>query len=57
MMASRCLCVTACNTNEGRLSELGLTTLEERRHQADMIQTYKIVTGKDLVNKETWFNL
>ncbi len=40
------------NTYEGRLRELGLTTLEERRHQADMVQTYKIVTGKD---KETWF--
>ena len=43
------------NTYEDRLRELGLTTLEERRHQADMVQTYKIVTGKDLVNKETWF--
>lgn len=40
---------------EGRLSELGLTTLEERRHQADMVQTYKIVTSKDRVNSETWF--
>jgi hypothetical protein len=40
-----------------RLKELGLTTLEERRHQADMVQTYKIVTGKDRVNRnsETWF--
>ncbi len=34
---------------------MGLTTLEERRHQADMAQTYKIVKGKDMVNKETWF--
>jgi hypothetical protein len=34
---------------------LGLTTLEERRHQADMAQTYKIVRGKDRVCKETWF--
>ncbi len=24
---------------------MGLLTLEERRHQADMVQTYKIVTG------------
>jgi hypothetical protein len=29
--------------------------LEERRHQADMAQTYKIVKEKDMVNKETWF--
>ena len=31
------------HTYEDRLKELGLTTLEERRHQADMAQTYKIV--------------
>ncbi len=43
------------STYEDRLSELSLATLEETRHQADMFQTYKIVTGKDLVNKETWF--
>jgi hypothetical protein len=37
--------------------ELGLTTLEsgERRHKLDMVLTYKIVTGKDMVNSETWF--
>jgi hypothetical protein len=34
---------------------VGLLTLEERRHQADMVQTYKIVTGKDMVKSETWF--
>jgi hypothetical protein len=38
------------------------TTYEERlnvgrrrRHQADMVQTFKILTGKDMVNSETWF--
>ena len=41
------------NTYEDRLRELGLTTLEERRHQADMVQTYKIETGKELVSN--WF--
>ena len=35
------------NVYEDRLRELGLTTLEERRHQADMAQVYKILTGKD----------
>jgi hypothetical protein len=34
---------------------MGLTMLAERRHQADMVQTYTIVTGKDTVNSETWF--
>jgi hypothetical protein len=42
-------------TYEERLKEVGLLTLEERRHQADMVQAYKIVTGKDMVKSETWF--
>ncbi len=40
-----------------RLKELGLTTLEERRHQADMLQTFKIVRGIDKVNSENWFQM
>ncbi len=28
-----------------RLKELGLITMEERRHQLDMVQVYKIVNG------------
>ncbi len=28
-----------------RLKELGLTTMEEGRHQLDMVQVYKIVNG------------
>ena len=42
---------------EDRLAELGLTTLEERRHQLDMIQVYKILNQKDDVNKDTWFKM
>ena len=42
---------------EERLKELGLTTLEERRHQADMLQTFKIVRGIDKVNSKTWFQM
>ena len=37
-----------------RLAELGMETLEERRHRMDMAQVYKIVTGKDKVNSDTW---
>ncbi len=42
---------------EKRLKELGLTTLEERRHQADMLQTFKIVREIDKVSSETWFQM
>ena len=39
-----------------RLVKLNLTTLEERRWRGDMIQTWRIMTGKDMVKVETWFN-
>ncbi len=29
--------------------------LEDRRHRVDMLQVFKIVTEKDIVNKDTWF--
>jgi hypothetical protein len=45
------------NSYEEKLKELGLTSLEERRHQADMLQTYKIIQGKDKVNTGTWFEM
>ena len=40
-----------------RLVKLNLTTLEERRWRGDMIQTWRIMTGKDMVKVETWFDL
>jgi hypothetical protein len=42
---------------EEKLEELDLTTLEERRHQADMLQEYKILTGKDKVESGSWFRM
>jgi ribonucleases P/MRP protein subunit RPP40 len=44
-------------TYEDQLKELGLTTLEERRHQADMAHMYKICTGteKGGLNRPDWF--
>jgi len=42
---------------EDRLVELGMTTLVERRHQTDMLQVYKILTSKDKVNSEQWFEM
>ena len=40
-----------------KLAKLNLTTLEERRWRGDMIQTWRIMTGKDMVKVETWFDL
>jgi hypothetical protein len=40
-------------TYEEKFKELGLTTLEERRHQADMTQVYKILIEKDMVKSDT----
>jgi hypothetical protein len=38
-----------------RFKELGITTLEERRHQADMLQMYKVRNGYGQLNEESWF--
>jgi hypothetical protein len=40
---------------EDRLKELKLTTLEERRHQADMLQMYKISAGIGQLDSAIWF--
>jgi hypothetical protein len=40
-----------------RLAELGLTSQEERRHQANMLQVFKILAGKYRVQREHWFRM
>ena len=40
-----------------RLQRLGLTTLEDRRVRGDMIETYKIITGKENKNAEKFFTM
>jgi Reverse transcriptase (RNA-dependent DNA polymerase) len=40
---------------EDRLAELNITTLAERRHQADMHLMYKIVHGGDTLPRANWF--
>jgi hypothetical protein len=40
---------------EGRLRELLLTTLEERRHQADMLLMYKLPRGDGQLGEAGWF--
>ena len=42
---------------EERLAVLKLRTLEDRRVRGDMIETYKILTGKCKVSLDTWFCL
>jgi hypothetical protein len=39
------------------LEELNMSSLEERLHQGDMVQIYKIIEGHDSVNKGQWFRL
>ena len=43
-------------TYQARLSELGMTTLEQRRERGDLIQAYKVITGKEVVDHKTWFS-
>ena len=42
---------------EDRLKELGMVTLDERRHQTYMITVYKILTGKDDLDPTEWFTM
>ena len=44
-------------TYEEKLKVLNLTTLEERRWRGDIIQTWKILNGKDRVNPNIWFDM
>ena len=42
---------------EERLAALGLTKLVERRYRGDMIETYKIISGKENINREKFFQM
>ena len=47
----------AAKSYEGRLAELGMTTLEKRRADQDLVQAFKIIRGHDDVEKEMLFTL
>jgi len=42
---------------EQRLLHLGLTTLQERRIRGDLIETFKIMTGREAVDRDQFFQL
>ena len=42
-------------TYEERLAEMGMVTLEVRRTRGDLIQMYRVMSGKDKVDPFTWF--
>ena len=44
-------------TYEQKLKVLGLATLEESRVRGDMIEMYKMMTGKNQVDFRNWFQL
>ena len=49
--------VKSCRNLEykDRLGYLGLTTLQTRRIRGDLLETFKIITGRDRLEREIFF--
>ena len=45
------------NSYEGRLKEVGLTTLKERRRRGDLIETFKTMKGYNREDKTKWLEI
>jgi hypothetical protein len=39
------------------VSEVGLTSLVERRRRGDMFTMYRMISGKDSVDSTLWFDI
>ena len=50
--AVRVISSLRASTYEDKLRELGMPSLQERRNEIDMVLTYKIVIGVDMVVRE-----
>ena len=48
---------SVCFHYKDRLSQLGLTTLETRRRRGDLIETFKIMTDRENLDKNQFFHL
>ena len=55
--ATKCVVGMKSKTNEERLKLLKLTTLERRRQRGDLIEVYKILTGKEDIDSSCLFQL
>ena len=44
-------------TYQEKLTEMNMVTLEARRQRGDLVQMYKILSGKDKVDYRNWFEL
>ena len=42
---------------EDRMAEVGMTSLLDKRVRGNMIATYRIMTGKDMVDPRTFFDM
>ena len=42
---------------EEKLVEMKMVTMEERRKRGDLIQMYKVLSGKDDVSTSSWFDM
>ena len=55
--ATNCVCRLKNKTYQQRLIILGIPSLELRRKRGDLIETYKILTGKEDIDRDQLFQL